>query len=63
MLYIDIRDKNDNGKIIKTHKFSGDVSLICVSLRNIRVIEHRKNKQSDIPLADNEVYSIRNWGR
>ena len=62
MLYIDIRNKTESGKVIRTHKFGGDVSLICASSKYIRVIEHKKNKQSDIPLTDNEVYSIRNWG-
>ena len=61
--YIDIRDRNKSGQVVKTHIFRGDVSLIVVSMRQIEVIEMEKDARSTvISLEENHAFSVRNWG-
>ena len=61
--FIDIRDRDQNCKIIKTYKFRGDVSIIVVSLKSFQVIElENSNKTTTIELEDNHAFSVRNWG-
>ena len=63
MIYIDIRNKAESGKVTKTYKFTRDVSLIVTSMSSILVIEHNKDsKNTLINLAENEGFSVRNWG-
>ena len=63
MIYIDIRDKKQAGKIVRTYKFSRDVSLIVTSMDSILVIEHTKiQKNTIIHLSADEGFSVRNWG-
>ena len=61
--YIDIRDRNEGGKSIKTYIFKGDVSTIVVSMRQIEVIEMENNGRTTlIKLEEDRAFSIRNWG-
>ena len=62
-LYIDIRDRSQSGKVIKTYIFRGDASLIVTNMKRIEVIEHeKKSKSTYIDLEENHAFSVRNWG-
>ena len=61
-LYIDIRDRKQSGKVVKTLIFKGDASIIVTNLKRIEVIEHEKHKSTLIDLEENNVFSVRNWG-
>lgn len=64
-LYIDIRDRSQSGKVIKTYIFRGDASLIVTNMKRIEVIEHEKKSKSKstyIDLEDSHAFSVRNWG-
>ena len=62
-LYIDIRDKAQNNKIVRTYIYKVDTSIIVTSLQRLMIIEHERNsKTTYIDLSDTEVFSVRNWG-
>ena len=62
-LYIDIRDRKQSGKVVKTLIFRGDASIIVTNLKCIEVIEHEKQSKSTmIDLTEYQAFSVRNWG-
>ena len=63
-VFIDVRDKAQENKVVKTYVFHGDTSVIVTALKRIMIIEHevRGGHTIYIDLGETEVISVRNWG-
>lgn len=63
-VFIDVRDKAQNNKVVRTYVFKGDTSVIITGLNRIMIIEHENKggKNTYLDLAETEVISVRNWG-
>ena len=63
-VFIDIWDKAQENKVVKTYVFHGDTSVIVTALKRIMVIEHeiRGGHTTYIDLNETKVISVRNWG-
>lgn len=61
--FIDIRDSEQNCKVVKTLIFKGDVSVIVTDKNRFMVIElENDQKTTTFEIKNTERFSMRNWG-